>query len=247
MPRKNTTQLEMENQALREELGKLRSSVEIESEANRNLRGRVASLTNTPHGDLMVGIRNVSDYTIGIKAQLPGDNPLQLAAAFDGTEPGVVAVMSYAAWRELRKSKMIGDGMIKRDDSILGTAFNAAPADLPGDLATGWEANLIENPLEWITSRSEEQLRADIEKITAQSSFFRLRRVVDAALRRWELESGLPRSTREEQALVAGRALSALSSKLRMVDDLATAGIEGRGEHTMDVIGVNGRKISLKM
>src|SRR5512135_3880509 len=126
MARKATTQMELENEQLKQELAQLREAVEAESQANRNLKKRVMALSNTPQGELMVGIRNVSDYTVGIKPQLPGDSALQLAADFGNDEPGSVAVMSYASWRELRKSKLIADGMIKRDDSILGSTFNAA-------------------------------------------------------------------------------------------------------------------------
>lgn len=248
MARKTTTSLELENQKLREELAKLREAVDVESSAAAAYKGRLAlsSSADTPWSHLMVGIRNVSDYTVGIPPILPGDSPIQLAPSFNGDEPGAVAVITYAAWRELRKGHLVERGMVCRDDSVLGTAFIPAPEDRPGEVAPGQAVNMIDDPHAWIERRDEAQLRTDIAKITSQASLFRLRRVVDEALRKFELESELPRDTREQQARVAQQALNALSAKLRMVDDLTTTMIEARTRTDANVDS-SGRRISIKI
>lgn len=248
MARKSTTSLELENAQLRDELIKLREQVEAQTSAAAATKNRLSAVVGnvTPHAELMVGIRNISDYTVGIPPVLPGDPSLQLAPDFGDNEPGSVAVISYAAWRELRKGKLVEQGMIRRDDSVLGSAFLAAPEDREGELAPGSYVNTIEDPPHWINSRSEDELREDIARITSQASLFRLRRVVDTELLRLEADSGMSRETREDQARCAQAALSKLSTKYRLVDDLTTAKIEV-GRQAQAGIDPSGRRISLRL
>jgi hypothetical protein len=151
----------------------------------------------------------------------PGDPEINLNASLGHNDPGEVTLVSYAAWRELRRSVQSRHGLIMRDDSVLGEYHIAAPADDPRDIPEEWAINAILNPKEWIDSRDEAQIRADIDAIQEASSLRRLLRAVDDELRR--LQSGY-----EDRGTPAGatRALRELSAKYQMVDQLVTSRLE---------------------
>lgn len=130
----------------------------------------------------MVGIRNISDYTIGIPAKF-GDPELQLFPDLNANDPNSVAVVSFASWKALLRGPYVAKGMIIRDDTVLGPGYVVAPADRPSDYAPGTEANQVPNPVEWVESRTEAQVREDLAKMTSEPSLRRVRRAVDLKLK----------------------------------------------------------------
>lgn len=233
-------QLEASQQAQEE----LRNMVEQQTAANAAVKTRLAVQTSqqspTPWSELMVGIRNCSDNTIGIPGKY-GNADVQLHANLGSDDPGQTAIISYAWYREIRKDPLMRNGMIRRDDSILGTSFTAAPADSPGDLPAEHYLNLVIDPQAWIESRSEPELIDGLEAITSMETLQRIRRVVDVKLK--ELESTRPRTTRSEQAAAAQWALSRLPSKYRTVDEITSLRIE---ERDLPQEPGAGRKIHIK-
>lgn len=132
-------------------------------------------------GQLVVGIRNVSNYSVGLIDRTSGQ-PIEysLNPEVEGVpDPRTHAVVSFAFWQQLRTGSQVAKGVIIRDDSILGPADNAAPEDRPQDLAPDAQKNLVLNPREWITSRTEDQLREDIAAMTSEPSLRRLLFAVD--------------------------------------------------------------------
>lgn len=245
--RKSTTNLELENERLRKELESLRGKVEAETTAKAAMKHALAAKNagaTTPWTELVVGIRNISDYTIGIPP-IQGGSEYQLSPAFTGKESGTTAILPYSEWRELRNDSRVAKGMIKRDDSILGSSFNAAPEDREEDLPASARVNQVEDPKAWIDFRSEDEIRRDLEAMTSTPSIFRLRRVVDDALRELEAKSGMPRETLDQQAACAQYALRQLSGKLRLVDELTTSIIERRNEP--DPAEVKGTTVTIRL
>ena len=142
----------------------------------------------------MVGIRNVSDYTVGVAAAF-GAPEIHLFPAFGKENPNTSTIIPYVWWRELRKGKLLEKGFIVRDDSILGEGYQTAPEDRKEDISVGFWINVIEDPNTWITSRTETEIREDITKITARSSLIRLRRAVDDKIK--EIFKSLPDTFRD--------------------------------------------------
>lgn len=166
--------------------------------------------------ELWVGIRNISDLTIGVKSPFPNEPDLHLHANFGDPDPGTVAVISLAWWLQLRKHKFVANGMILRDDRVLGDSYAPAPADRPEDLPATALLNQIEDPVAWIESRSEVQLRTDIAALTSTASLYRLRRAVDQRLQQLQSPYALDD---EQRATKAYRELPAL---YQMVDMLTS-------------------------
>jgi hypothetical protein len=134
-----------------------------------------------PSGQLVVGIRNVSNYSIGITDNttgVPMDHQLNPERE-DVADPRTRAVISYVYWQQLRTAPQVARGMIVRDDSILGPADNAAPPDRPTDIHPDHAKNVVLDPREWIMSRTEEDVRRDIEAMTSEPSLRRLLFAVD--------------------------------------------------------------------
>jgi hypothetical protein len=129
-------------------------------------------------------------------------------------------MVTHATWMQLRKSVYVAKGLIMRDDSILGGNYDAAPADRPEELAPGFAVNAIPNPVEWIASRTESQLREDLDKVTAPSSLRRIRRVVDDAIR--VEQDKYPK----EDLKRAKKAVQALSATYQMLDHTITTKLE---------------------
>jgi len=204
------------------EVERLRQMVETQTAAAALHQSRLASVLPTHRAvgaELMVGIRNISDETIGLKSKIPGEPEIQLHADLGQTDPASVGVISYAWWRDLRQSSYVERGMLMRDDAALGESFAPAPPDRPQDLPAAFYPNAIVDPRAWIDSRDEDQLRADLEKITSEPSLWRLRRVVDEALR--TLAQQWP-----DDPKAGRRAKAALPAKLRLVGTLTTMRIE---------------------
>lgn len=173
---------------------------------------------------IMVGIRNVSSYTIGIPAPFAGEIELQLHPEVKGREnPNTVAVVSFAWWQQLRKSKLVANGMIIRDDSILGSYHNAGPADQPGDLAAGWEANLVLDPDVWIVSKTEPQIRKAIAAMNSEQSLRRLMAAVDQKVA--DIRESIPETAADREE----RSVQDLPSMYQLVERLAEQRLDALG------------------
>ena len=215
------------NAELERENAQLRESLEAQTSAKAMMQTRLAAQNpighQQPWTELMVGIRNVSDNTIGIKGAF-GNADLQLNADLGTGDPGCATMVSYAWYREIRKGREFRNGMIVRDDSVLGPGFSIAPPDRDIDLPAEHARNIVHDPVEWIESRDEAQIRADFEAMTSEESMQRLRRAVDDKLR--ALESTQERKTVEEQVKAANYALRNLPTKYALIDSLVTIRLE---------------------
>jgi hypothetical protein len=130
---------------------------------------------------LSVGIRNVSNYVIGLTGSpLPGEGELQLTPRWDASsDPNNIAVISYAWWEKIRRGPIFGKGMIVRDDSVLGDYHIKAPLDRPQDLHVGHALNTIEDPTAFIEESTEAEIRARIMALTSEQTLRRLEAAVD--------------------------------------------------------------------
>lgn len=223
----DTAALQAQLAAAQAAVDELRAQLESQTIAATAHQARLAAAVPThraAYGELMVGIRNVSDTAIGIPPQFKGDDEIQLFPDFGNNEPRQVAVISYGRWRELRKGTLVERGLIVRDDSVLGRAYSAAPADQDHELPPNAKHNVIPDPVAWIESRTEAELRADLARITAEEGLRRLRRAVDQRLRQLELK--YPRETLRQQADAARRALAELPANYRLIDELVEQRIQ---------------------
>lgn len=131
----------------------------------------------------MVGIRNISSYTVGLVSPVPGEMDVQLLPNIPGEfNPQSTAVISHAHWQRLRRTPYVADGMIMRDDSLLGEGYIAAPPDGPNDMPKGYEQNQILDSFEWIESRDEAQLKQDILAFKVEQPLHRLSAAVSAKI-----------------------------------------------------------------
>lgn len=214
MPRKKTTPVvdprDVEIAALRAQL----AQVAINATSHVSRLSQAATLGS--HA-AYVGIRNVSDNTIGIKGKY-GEEDINLHADLGQHDPSSVTAMSYAWWLVFRRDKLIQDGQVIRDDAILGKAFTAGPDDLADELPPGYLHNVIIDPEQWIRSRDETQLRNDMAKITSESSLRRIRRGVDLVLKRLQNGDNSDESVR--------RSWMEVPSKFRLVDEITTHRLE---------------------
>lgn len=220
---KRETEMMTELAKAMQTIEQLRGMVETQTIAAATHQSRLATAVPThrsPGGELLVGIRNVSDLTIGIPALFKGDPSLHLHADFGDHDPNSVAIISYSWWREIRRGDYVGWGLIIRDDSVLGEGHSPAPEDRPQEMHPGHFLNVVEDPKEWIDSREPEQITQDLNKITSNDTLMRIRRVVDEDLRR--LEAQYPRETISQQVAAAKKSLKQLSAKYRHVDELVT-------------------------
>lgn len=178
-----------------------------------------ASTTRLASDKPMVGIRNVSDNTIGEPGKF-GEPDLHLHADLGEHDPASVTSISYAWWRELRKGKLVRDGLIVRDDSVLGTGFVAAPEDKAEEIPVEADINTILDPQDWIESRTEAQLRADLARLTSDSSLRRIRRAVDVKLKALEESYG------DDVPNKAAQAVDDLPMVYKFVDEYTTKRLE---------------------
>jgi hypothetical protein len=209
--------------ALRAENAQLREQVDAQTTAAEHHQVRHAA-KNAFHAiqgsELVVGIRNVSDNVVGIKGWPEGEPDISLNADVPGSD-NTSAVITYVHWRRLRSGPFVKQGLIIRDDSILGNAFNAAPPDQPGDLPAEAAINVILDPAAWIADRSEEDLIRDIAALTSDDSLRRLRGYIDRSL--YAIQRQL---TNPWSAEAAQEAVARLPAKLQKVDDLVTRKLE---------------------
>lgn len=169
-----------------------------------------------PQGQLVVGIRNVSNYTVGFVDKTSG-TPIEynLNPEVPGvSDPKTRAVISYAYWQQLRKGSQVQYGLIVRDDSVLGAADNAAPEDRPEDLHPEAAVNVVLDPREWILSRTEPELRESVAKMTSQPTLRRLAHEVDQEI----LRIGEAKYLGDEER--AGKAIRDLPAMFRLVEEL---------------------------
>lgn len=211
--------IHQQNEQLRSENDQLRQAVDSQATASVMAMRGVRVERNT-FGDVFVGIRNVSDTTVGIPPSFPGDPAIQLNADLGNSDPGRFGIISYAQWRELRKSDLVGRGIIMRDDSVLTGTYNAAPADRPDDVHPDHAKNLVIDPETWINERTEDQLLADLEAMNSEATLRRLQRYVEDQIR--ALERKRNPKTPDERVEAARRALMTLPPRLRLVDDIVT-------------------------
>lgn len=168
-------------------------------------------------GQLVVGIRNVSNYSVGLIDNTSGQaieynlNP-EVAGVAD---PKTRAVISYVFWQQLRKGSQVTRGLIMRDDSVLGPADNAAPEDRPQDFSPETQYNVVLDPREWVLSKTEPELREAISKITSEPTLKRLLHAVDQEI----LRIGEERYLGDE--LRGVKAIRDLPALFRLVEELA--------------------------
>lgn len=212
-----------ELRAIRAENAQLRQQVESQTQAASHHQARHAAL-NPLHAisgsELMVGIRNISDNVVGIPGFPVGSPDISLNPGLPGQD-NTTAVVSYVHWTRLRGSDFVKKGFICRDDSVLGTAFTPAPADLPSDIPAEASINAIEDPEQWIASRDDEALTRDILAITSDDSLRRLRTVVDRWLFAYQSQLPDPFSVKS-----ARETLNRLPARLAKVDELTTQRLE---------------------
>ncbi len=198
--------------------------------------------------EVMVGIRNISDSTIGLRSPFAHEGDVQLfgdVETIHGDAPvGTDAAISYAWWRQLRTQKEVQRGQLVRDDSILGPGITSAPIDRAEDIPESFYFNAVEDPIAWIESRNETELRDDLMAMTYMGSVSRVRRVVDEKLR--EIENTQPRETIAEQVIAADYAVRELSGKLRLVDGITTDRILTDAANPKDVTTPRSRTVRIQ-
>ncbi len=167
---------------LQKELALMAMKLEI---ANQLASARPATTTtNLVSTRPQVGVRNLSNYTVGLTSPVKDEMGVTLNADDPKNRSTLsTAVISYTFWQQLRRSAYVTDGMIVRDDSILGDIYVRAPEDLPGDLSPQAQQNVIDDPEQWITSRTEDQLRTDILAFNCESPLHRLAVEVNRKIR----------------------------------------------------------------
>lgn len=201
---------------------RLRKLVEAQAQTEQALLSRLAATSpnRATSSELMVGIRNISDNTLGLESPFPNEPPIQLFADVGtGPNPGQVSAISYAWWQRLRKSNFMARGLLMRDDSIVSGSFMAAPPDAPEDIHHEWKFNAIPDPVAWIATRDEAKIRRDIKKMTSPDSLRRLRRVVDDELGKLQVKF-------KDDENPAKRAVDELPIKYRLIDELTTSKLE---------------------
>lgn len=202
------------------ELERLRQQVAHLSAATASHLNRVEASSPVRVADnVYVGIRNLSDNTIGIPGW-NGNDDLHLHADLGEIDPSSVTAIPYAWWLQLRKTHWVRDGIIVRDDTVLGEGYIAAPADREQDIPAAAKFNAIHDPVQWIDSRNEAEIRADLAKITSESALRRIRRGVDIRLK------GLMDSYGPEVENRAAQSWEDLEMKYRYVDEATTHRLE---------------------
>lgn len=172
-----------EMQELEQKYAKALATIEQMANQQALLTQQLGAMHRGPvgSGQLMVGIRNVSNYSVGFIDKTSG-TPVEysLSPEVEGSpDPKTRAVVSYAFWQQMRKSAQVAQGLIIRDDSVLGPADNAAPEDRPDDLAPEAEHNVVLDPRQWIVSKKEDEVRDAIAKMTSTPTLRRLAYAVD--------------------------------------------------------------------
>lgn len=185
MPRTATKTKAAPDSAKDAEIAQLRASLQSITEAHTNQSNKLAAMQSAgapmspgiTMAGLSVGIRNISNNTIGLPdSPVKSDPPVQLhvqhGAAYN---PNAVAIISYPHWLVLRKHPMYAKGLYIRDDSVLGPHDNKAPADRETDMAPGAKYNQVPDPRRWIESRKDKAIKRDAALITSEDTIRRLK------------------------------------------------------------------------
>lgn len=161
---------ELTQKLARQEAGHASLVSHLARESAITTRGRTVA-----PGQLFVGIRNVSNYTVSIESKVTNEPTLDLHAPVPGVhDPNTVGIVSYAWWQHIRRGREYGRGMIVRDDSVLGTNYDAAPADLPSECHPDHAKHLVIDAEEWVRSRDDAQITEDVFKMTAEAPLRKL-------------------------------------------------------------------------
>jgi hypothetical protein len=128
-------------------------------------------------------------------------------------DPKVRAVVSYVFWQSLRTGRFVGEGLIVRDDSVLGEADNLAPPDRPEDLHPDAAKNVVLNPRSWILDQPEEDMRAAVAAMTSEATLRRVIQAVDEEV----FQLGKKYADDPEQAR---KAVRDLPGKFRIAEEL---------------------------
>lgn len=167
-------------------------------------------------GQLTVGLRNISNYTVSFEDTTTGQTVVHsLHPEVPGrTDPKTRSVVSYAYWQQLRTSSEYRLGLIVRDDAVLGPAENVAPPDREEDLPQEALLNQVYDPQAFIAEKTEEDLREAIERMTSSPSLRRLIEAVDAEVQRLADTKFLGDPDRPKKAA------RALSAKYKVVEEM---------------------------
>ena len=159
-----------------------------------------------------VGLRNISSYTVGIPSPLADEPDVQLLADIPG-EPNVMstAVVSHAMWQQIRRMAYVEQGLVVRDDSLVGDGYIKAPADGPNDISPRALRNRIPDPAAWIESRDDDSLKADVAALDCEAPLLRLNAEVQRRIDALALEFS-------DHPDVIKKALRALPMRYQMVD-----------------------------
>jgi hypothetical protein len=177
--------------------------------------GNASTVAGVSH---FVGVRNVSNYTVALpKSPVPNEPSVVLHSDTETPDPRQRAVISYAWWLQLRNTKLLAEGFIVRDDTVLGTGHQAGPADEPADLPAAAEFNVVLDPAKWLAERDEAQLREAIDQITSEATIQRLQYTIDQEVSR--ITRALPSDTKDPKQR-AEAAVAALPGKLRLAESL---------------------------
>jgi hypothetical protein len=216
MPKKSKQVSDLEAQ-----LAAALNTINAMSQQQASLSQQLGAVQRVPlgmSGQLVVGVRNVSNYTVGFIDRTSG-TPIEYALTPEvpgNPDPKTRAVVSYAYWQKLRTSSQVAKGLIVRDDSVLGSADNRAPADRPEDMPAEAALNLVINPRDWILSKPEPELRAAIKAMTSEPSLRRLLYAVDQEV----VAIGEERYKGDKDR--AAKSISDLPALFRLVEELAS-------------------------
>lgn len=181
MPRKSAATQKLEE--LESKYAKALETIESMSRNQAQMTQQLGAATRSyvPANQLVVGIRNVSNYSVGLVDKTSGQEiEYNLNPEIDGqADPKTRAVVSFAFWQQLRTGKEVARGLIVRDDTILGPADNVAPEDRPSDVHPEHYKNVVVDPRHWILSKTEDELRDAINTMTSEPSLRRLMYTVD--------------------------------------------------------------------
>lgn len=224
MARKSKSQLELEAKlaAQAEQMEKLLKAFE-RSEQDKQVLQNLVTARQTHHASaaqasgLMVGVRNVSNYTIGLTGSpLPNEPDITLhAEGRDGFDPNSTALVSWAWWQKLRRTELpYGRGMIIRDDSLLAPDAIHAPEDSPREVHPDHEKNVVIDARAFIEELPESEIRRRIAAMTSEESLRRLHAQIDARV--GEEQAKYP-DTDDERAQ---KAVNALPSIYQLAENL---------------------------
>lgn len=204
---------------LSEQLEAARGMIDQLTQHNALLASQTGMQASAPRysGQLVVGLRNVSNYTVSLTDNTTGKAVVHvLHPEHRGrVDPQTRAVVSYAFWQQLRVGNWVGKGVIIRDDSLLGPAENVGPEDRPMDMHPEAERNVVLEPRSWILSKTEAELRAAISAMTSEPTLRRLQLAVDQEI--WDIGAGKYEGNEDRPRL----AIRDLPGVFRIVDELS--------------------------